>query len=56
MFAVEGEFPRLTPYALVDGKVPAGVLDLSYQIDLSGPAPKPLEDHDIVNITRRFAG
>lgn len=35
-------FPRLTPDSFPDGRVPPGVMDISYRINLSGESPSPL--------------
>lgn len=43
LYCVDEVFPRIIPSSFVHRELPAGVLSLSYTIDLSGPGLTPLE-------------
>lgn len=44
IYLVDDSFPRIIPASFTDAKLPAGVVRLDYQIDLSGAAPEPLPE------------
>lgn len=56
VFRVDRSFPRIIPDSFRDGELPAGVLSMSYTIDLSGPEPPPLDAPDIDVLHERLAG
>lgn len=49
-YAVEGSFPRIISTSFVAGDVPAGVLRLRYDIDLTGEPPLALDEDYVVRI------
>jgi hypothetical protein len=46
VYAVDVTFPRLVPDSFVSGDLPAGVLQIRYTIDLTGPTPVVLSAHE----------
>jgi hypothetical protein len=43
-FEVGADFPRIIPAIFPHSRLPAGVLSISYDIDLSGELPRPMDD------------
>lgn len=56
IFRVDEQFPRILPKSFHEGKVPPGVLSISYTIDLTGPEPTPIEESDRSSVYERLAG
>ena len=47
MFIVDDKFPSITTKSLLGNKLPNGVIDLNYQIDLSNEPPSPLISNEV---------
>jgi Putative PD-(D/E)XK family member, (DUF4420) len=56
VYAVSRDFPRITPATFVGGSVPAGVINLSYQLDLSSEPPFPLDQAGVDRVYDRLVG
>jgi hypothetical protein len=56
LYRVDASFPRLTRAHLVGGDLPARVTALSYEVDLSGDTPQPLDPAQEAEIVRALAG
>lgn len=50
MYVVDDTFPRIVAASFNDGRLPSGVLRISYQIDLTTQPPDPLPEEDIPGI------
>ncbi|MEG0835038.1 MAG: PD-(D/E)XK motif protein [Christensenellaceae bacterium] len=51
-YAVDSDFPRITPSSFVGGVMPVGITKFTYTVDLSGMTPKSMmqgADHDLQN-------
>jgi hypothetical protein len=55
-YAVDDAFPKITPESFVLGAVPAGVLRLRYQVDLTGEPPVALESSAESDLIDQLAG
>lgn len=53
IYAVDADFPRITPGAFAIGSVPAGVTAVRYWIDLGGR--QPLEERAVGHLLQEFA-
>lgn len=49
-------FPRVVSESFIGGVMPAGTMQLSYVIDLSGPFPAPISDEDHDRVVEKLAG
>ena len=54
VFAVDGDFPRITPSSFTAGSTPAGVSHLRYRVDLSGPTPVALNPASVPLLLNQF--
>ncbi|MGY1722732.1 PD-(D/E)XK motif protein [Blastococcus sp. SYSU DS0533] len=54
-FTVRDSFPRIIPDSFLGGRVPEGILSLSYRLDLTGPEPVPLEAEARSDILKEMA-
>lgn len=54
-YDVDGTFPRIVPDSFVGGTVPAGVTQLTYSVDLTGPAPVPLTTAAVEAVVQTLA-
>ena len=41
-YAVDFDFPRITPTSFVGGVMPAGITKITYTVDLSGMTPESM--------------
>ncbi|MGZ4249144.1 MAG: PD-(D/E)XK motif protein [Solirubrobacteraceae bacterium] len=55
-YAVDEVFPRLVGSSFVSGKLPAGVLRVTYVVDLTTEPPTPLDDAGVQRVHRTLAG
>jgi len=55
LYAVSSEFPRIAPSCFPDGKVPYGVVDATYQIDLAFAEGNRLPPLKLLELLRGFA-
>lgn len=55
LYAVDDGFPRIVPSSFPGGDLPAGVLRLRYDIDLTGEPPTPLSDNAVSELLDRLA-
>jgi hypothetical protein len=55
IYAVTGNFPRITSESFVNGKVPPGILKLNYQIDLTNEPPVPLNIEETSDLYQKIA-
>lgn len=55
IYAVTDKFPRVVSKAFVGSRPPAGILKISYDIDLSGSVPMPLPDESADALFRSIA-
>jgi hypothetical protein len=55
-YAVDDSFPRVIPASFIGGITPIGVSHLRYIVDLSGPAPAPLDATAAAGVLDRFSG
>jgi hypothetical protein len=55
LYAVEPGFPRIVPGTFVDGVMPAGVMRLTYVVDLTNQPPVPLDDEAAIAVYRDLA-
>lgn len=44
LYSVDASFPKIISGSFIEGRMPAGVVRLDYQIDLTGEPPHPLTD------------
>jgi len=56
IFRVDNEFPSITTKSFKDNRLPKGVIDLIYQIDLSTEPPSPLSDNEADEFFYRISG
>jgi hypothetical protein len=56
LYHVDDSFPRLTRAHLVTGDLPARVIAVRYDIDLSGDDPPPLGEQDVADVLRKLGG
>ena len=56
IYQVEAGFPRITAASFLEGKLPAGILKLDYQLDLTGEPPFPLSLEAVRILYHFFAG
>lgn len=56
VYRVDGEFPRIVSDTFASGDLPAGVLSISYLIDLSGSEPAPIEGSEVIRIYEALTG
>ena len=52
VYEVTDEFPRIVPESFIESRVPAGVVRLVYQIDLTGEPPVPLGEPEVEQALR----
>ena len=55
-YLVDNNFPRIVPSSFELGRVPTGVIDAEYVIDLSGDLPKPLSEVRVDQAVRTLLG
>jgi len=55
VYEVKEGFPRITSESFVSSTLPAGVLKLAYQIDLSGEPPYPLDEISVMRLYKAIA-
>ena len=55
IYAVTDKFPRIVSKTFVENQPPAGILKISYDIDLSGSAPMPMTDESVEALFHSFA-
>jgi Putative PD-(D/E)XK family member, (DUF4420) len=55
LYAVGPGFPRIVPGTFVNGSTPAGVMRLTYIVDLTNQPPVPLDDEATVAVYRELA-
>jgi hypothetical protein len=56
LYRVDDSFPRLTRAHLTTGDLPARVVTVRYEIDLSGDDPPPVAEQDVVAVLRKLGG
>ncbi|MGY1665935.1 PD-(D/E)XK motif protein [Geodermatophilus sp. SYSU D00696] len=54
-YHIDETFPRVVPTSFIGGRVPEGVLNLNYQLDLAGPYPTALPADARVTVLRELA-
>jgi hypothetical protein len=54
-YLVNNEFPAITGSSFIKGGLPNGVIDLTYQIDLSSEPPYPLTDEQMNSIIQQLS-
>jgi len=54
-FIIDDKFPSLTTRSLRDNKLPNGIIELIYQIDLSTEPPFPLSEKVVDDLLNKFA-
>jgi putative PD-(D/E)XK family protein DUF4420 len=55
MYSVDAGFPRLTASSFVGGALPPGVVNLRYQIDLTGEPPHPMNQKAVRRLYEALA-
>jgi putative PD-(D/E)XK family protein DUF4420 len=55
VYSVDADFPRITPQSFIGGQLPAGVVRLDYEIDLTGTPPFPLDRDAVAEMYRSIA-
>lgn len=53
-YAVDSDFPKIIPASFAAGHVPAGVVNVQYSVDLTGPLPAHLDDQKVLGVTQLF--
>lgn len=54
-YLVDDQFPRITSASFEDGRLPNGIIDIVYKIDLSIRPPYPLSEDKADQILKQFA-
>lgn len=55
VYRVGADFPRITPQSFIGGQLPARVVRLDYEIDLTGTPPFPLDIDAVAEMYRSIA-
>ncbi len=56
LYEVLPDFPSLVPSKMKDGHIPSGVLEATYNIDLTNEPPIPVDDAAAARVWERMAG
>jgi hypothetical protein len=54
-YPIDETFPRVVPTSFIGGRVPEGILNLNYQLDLAGSYPAPLTADARLIVLRKLA-
>jgi hypothetical protein len=55
-YKIDEAFPRVVPGSFSAGDAPAGVMLVRYTVDLTGPSPTPMAEHEIEDLLADFGG
>jgi hypothetical protein len=55
MYHVDDQFPKITSASFENGRLPNGIIDIIYKIDLSTQPPYPLPDDKAEKVFKQFA-
>ena len=55
LYHVDDQFPKITSYSFENGRLPNGIIDIVYKIDLTMQPPYPLEDNEAEQVLKKFA-
>lgn len=56
LYHVDADFPQITSSSFTQGRLPAGIVRLTYQLDLTGEPPHPSTTAEMEQILDCFAG
>lgn len=55
LYHVGDQFPKITSDSFENGRLPNGIIDIVYKIDLTMQPPYPLEDNETEQVLKQFA-
>lgn len=55
LYHVDDQFPKITSESFADSRVPNGIVDIIYKIDLSAQPPYPLSEDSAEQLLKQFA-